>query len=69
MTRSKRKEAEINMLWDIEHDELTAQTASEAYIKITAAERIMQDLDIDYEPIVLPKVVQNLLIPFTGETV
>ncbi len=66
---AKRKEAEINMLWDIEHDELTAQTASEAYIKITAAERIMQDLDFDYEPIVLPKAVQDLLIPFTGETV
>ncbi|NMM40565.1 site-specific integrase [Pseudoalteromonas arctica] len=66
---AKRKEAEINMLWDIEHDELTPRTASEAYIKITAAERIMSDLNFDYEPIVLPKAVQDLLIPFTGETV
>lgn len=66
---AKRKEAEINMLWDIEHDELTPQTASEAYIKITAAERIMNDLGIEYEPVVLPKLVQELLIPYTGVTV
>lgn len=66
---AKRKEAEINMLWDIEHDELTSQTASEAYIKITAAERIMSDLDIEYEPVVLPKPVQELLIPYIGVTV
>jgi hypothetical protein len=61
---AKRKEAEINMLWDIEHDELTAQTASEAYIKITAAERIMNDLGISYEPVVIPKEVEALLLPF-----
>ncbi|MGR6837563.1 site-specific integrase [Aliivibrio wodanis] len=60
---AKRKEAEINMLWDIEHDELTPQTASEAYIKITAAERIMNDLGISYEPIELPQEVKELLIP------
>jgi integrase len=60
---AKRKEAEINMLWDIEHDELTPQTASEAYIKITAAERIMNDLGISYEQVVMPKEVQSLLIP------
>ncbi|WP_086774654.1 site-specific integrase [Vibrio coralliirubri] len=59
-----RKEAEINMLWDIEHDELTPQTAAEAYIKITAAERIMNDLDISYEPVEIPQEVENLLIPF-----
>jgi integrase len=63
---AKRKEAEIHMLWDIEHDELTPQTASEAYIKITAAERIMSDLGIGYEPVVLPKPVQELLIPYIG---
>ncbi|AZG36413.1 site-specific integrase [Shewanella psychromarinicola] len=61
---AKRKEAEIHMLWDIEHDELTPQTASEVYIKITAAERIMKDLDISYEPVVIPQEVQDLLIPF-----
>lgn len=61
---SKRKEAEIHMLWDIEHDELTPQTASEVYIKITAAERIMKDLDISYEPVVIPQEVQDLLIPY-----
>jgi integrase len=66
---AKRKEAEIHMLWDIEHDELTPQTASEAYIKITAAERIMTDLGIEYEPVVLPKPVQELLIPYIGVTV
>ena len=66
---AKRKETEIHMLWDIEHDELTPQTASEAYIKITAAERIMKDLGIEYEPVVLPKPVQELLIPYTGVTV
>ncbi|MFS1461744.1 site-specific integrase [Vibrio lentus] len=60
---AKRKEAEIHMLWDIEHDELTPQTASEVYIKITAAERIMKDLDISYEPVVIPQKVQDLLIP------
>ena len=66
---AKRKEAEINMLWDIEHEELTPQIASEAYIKITAAERIMNDLGIEYEPVVLPKPVQELLIPYMGITV
>jgi hypothetical protein len=66
---AKRKEAEINMLWDIEHDELTPQTASEAYIKITAAERIMNDLGIEYEPVELPQALQELLIPYTGVTV
>lgn len=63
---AKRKEAEIHMLWDIEHDELTPQAASESYIKITAAERIMTDLGIEYEPVTLPKPVQELLIPYTG---
>lgn len=61
---AKRKEAEINMLWDIEHDELTPQTAAEAHIKITAAERIMNDLDISYEPVKIPQEVAELLIPF-----
>ena len=61
---AKRKEAEIHILWDIEHDELTPQSASEAYIKITAAERIMKDLDINYEPVTLPDEVKNLLIPY-----
>ncbi|MBE3685608.1 site-specific integrase [Vibrio parahaemolyticus] len=59
---SKRKEAEINMLWDIVHDELTPQTASEAYIKITAAERIMKDLGINFEPVELPQQAKDLLI-------
>ena len=61
---AKRKEAEIHMLWDIEHDELTPQTASEAYIKITAAERIMNDLDINYDPVKIPQEVKELLIPY-----
>ena len=61
---AKRKEAEINMLWDIEHDELTPQTATEAYIKITAAERIMNDLDFSYKPVEIPKEVEDLLVPF-----
>ncbi|HDZ9465243.1 TPA: site-specific integrase [Vibrio cholerae] len=61
---SKRKEAEINILWDIEHDELTPQTASEAYIKITAAERIMKDLGIKFEPVELPQQAKELLVPY-----
>ncbi|ENM3754252.1 site-specific integrase [Vibrio cholerae] len=61
---SKRKEAEINILWDIEHDELTPQTASEAYIKITAAERIMKDLGIKFEPVELPQQAKKLLVPY-----
>lgn len=61
---AKRKEAEIHMLYDIEHNELTSQTASESYIKIQAAERIMSDLGIDYEPVVFPNEVRDLLIPF-----
>ncbi|EOX1768191.1 site-specific integrase [Vibrio cholerae] len=60
---AKRKEVEINMHWDIEHDELTPQTAAEAYIKITAAERIMNDLGVNYEPVELPPRVKELLIP------
>ncbi|UQN44458.1 tyrosine-type recombinase/integrase [Agarivorans sp. B2Z047] len=61
---AKRKEAEIHMLYDIENNELTPQTASESYIKIQAAERIMGDLGIDYEPVVFPNEVRELLIPF-----
>lgn len=61
---AKRKEAEIHMLWDIEHDELTPQSASEAYIKITAAERIMKDLELSYEPVEIPQEVQDILIPY-----
>ncbi|TKF27193.1 site-specific integrase [Vibrio kanaloae] len=61
---AKRKEAEIHMLWDIEHDELTPQSASEAYIKIMAAERIMKDLELRYEPVEIPQEVQDLLIPY-----
>ncbi|HHX8527187.1 TPA: site-specific integrase [Vibrio diabolicus] len=61
---AKRKEAEIHMLYDIENNELSPQTASESYIKIQAAERIMNDLGIDYEPVVFPNEVRGLLIPF-----
>ena len=61
---AKRKEAEIHMLYDIENDELTPQTASESYIKVKAAERIMDDLGIDYEPVIFPDEVKNLLIPY-----
>lgn len=61
---AKRKEAEIHMLYDIENNELTPQTASESYIKIQAAERIMSDLGIDYEPVVFRNEVRDLLIPF-----
>lgn len=61
---AKRKEAEIHMLWDIEHDELTPQTASESYMKIQAAERILRDLDIDFEPVTFPDEVTNMLIPY-----
>ena len=61
---AKRKEAEIHMLYDIENNELTPQTASESYIKVQAAERIMHDLGIDYEPVVFPDEVKNLLIPY-----
>ncbi len=61
---AKRKEAEIHMLYDIENDELTPQTATESYIKVQAAERIMDDLGIDYEPVIFPDEVKNLLIPY-----
>ncbi|MEX3073744.1 site-specific integrase [Vibrio alginolyticus] len=61
---AKRKEAEIHMLYDIENDELTPQTASESYIKIQAAERIMKDLNVDFEPVTFPDEVKNLLIPY-----
>ena len=61
---AKRKEAEIHMLYDIENNELTPQTASESYIKVQAAERIMDDLAIDYEPVIFPDEVKNLLIPY-----
>ena len=63
-----RKEAETHMYFDIEHNELTPQTASESYIKITAAQRIMDDLGIEYEPVEFPKAVKKLLIPQTGVT-
>ncbi len=61
---AKRKEAEIHMLYDIENNELTPQTAAQSYAKIQAAERIMSDLGIDYEPVVFPNEVTEILIPF-----
>ncbi|MEF1291904.1 site-specific integrase, partial [Vibrio sp. M260118] len=61
-----RKEAEEHMHYDIIHNELTAQTASELYIKITAAQRIMDDLGLNFEPVVFPKEVQDVLIPHIG---
>lgn len=61
---AKRKEAEIHMLYDIENNELTPQTASESYIKVQAAERIMDDLGIDFEPVIFPDEIKNLLIPY-----
>ncbi|MBY8010892.1 tyrosine-type recombinase/integrase [Vibrio fluvialis] len=61
---AKRKEAEIHMLYDIENNELTPQTASESYIKVQAAERIMDDLGIEFEPVIFPNEVKNLLIPY-----
>ncbi|MGL1258110.1 site-specific integrase [Vibrio parahaemolyticus] len=61
-----RKEAEIAMNYDIENNELTPQTASESYIKITAAQRIMDELGIDYEPVEFPPQVNELLIPHIG---
>jgi hypothetical protein len=63
-----RKEAEEHMYYDIMHNELTPQTASESYIKITAAERIMNDLGMEYEPVVFPIALQELLIPQIGVT-
>lgn len=63
-----RKEAEIHMHYDIDNNELTPQTASELYIKIIAAERIMSDLNIDYEPVIFPQSVEALLIKHKGVT-
>lgn len=63
-----RKEAETHMYFDIEHNELTPQTASESYIKITASQRIMDDLGIEYVPVKFPKAVKELLIPQIGVT-
>ena len=59
---AKRKEAEIAMQYDISNDSLTPQSAAECKIKITAAEQIMTDLGLDYEPVVYPKEVTNILI-------
>ncbi|HGF3774358.1 TPA: site-specific integrase [Vibrio parahaemolyticus] len=61
-----RKEAEEHMHYDIMHKELTLQAASESYIKITAAQRIMDDLGMEYEPVSFPEAVQDLLIPHIG---
>lgn len=61
---SRRKEAEINMLYDIENDALTPSSASESYITISAAERIMDSLEMDYEPVSYPKEVSDMLISF-----
>lgn len=63
-----RKEAEEHMYYDIMHNELTPQSASESYIKITAAERIMNDLGMNYEPVEFPHTIQELIIPHTGVT-
>ncbi|EGR1057175.1 hypothetical protein EFU43_18375 [Vibrio cholerae] len=48
----------------VDHYKLTPQTASESYIKVQAAERIMDDLGIDFEPVIFPNEVKNLLIPY-----
>lgn len=41
-----------------------AEQLPESYIKVKAAERIMEDLGIDYEPVIFPDEVKNLLIPY-----
>ena len=61
---ANRKSAEINMLYDIEHGELTASSATESYKKIIAAQRIMDDLDVVYDPVVFPPEVKGVLVPF-----
>ena len=63
-----RKEAETHMYFDIDHNELTPQTASESYIKITAAQRIMDDLGIEYEAVKFPNAVKEMLISQIGIT-
>lgn len=61
---ANRKSAEINMLYDIEHGELTPQSAAESYKKIEAAQRIMSDLDVEYDPVIFPPEVKGILVPF-----
>lgn len=61
---ANRKSAEINMHYDIEHGELSPQSASESYKKIVAAQRVMGDLGLEYEPVVFPPEVKDLLIEF-----
>ncbi|MGK0270656.1 MAG: hypothetical protein ACI88H_001303 [Cocleimonas sp.] len=58
---AKRKEAEVNMYYDIANDELTASNAAAAYKAIFAAERIMKDLSVDFEPVKFPIEVVDLL--------
>lgn len=64
---AKRKEAEESMHYDILHDELTPQSATECEMKITAAEQIMTDLGIDFEPVIYPQEVSDILIKWETE--
>lgn len=64
---AKRKEAEEAMHYDILHDELTPQSATECEMKISAAEQIMTDLDIDFEPVTYPQEVSDILIKWETE--
>ncbi len=61
---SNRTSAEINMLYDIENGELTPSSATESYKKIIAAQRIMDDLGVAYEPVIFPSEVKGVLVPF-----
>jgi integrase len=61
---ANRKSAEINMLYDIEHGELTTSSATESYKKIIAAQHIMKDLDVAYDPVVFPPEVKDILVTF-----
>jgi len=64
---AKRKEAEEAMHYDILHDELTPQSATECEMKISAAEQIMTDLGIDFEPVTYPQEVSDILIKWETE--
>ena len=51
---------ELNML--IEQHDLNASSASLNYMKIKAAERIMNDLEFDYEPYQFTKDIEDMVI-------
>ncbi|HIF9347000.1 TPA: integrase [Photobacterium damselae] len=65
---SSRMDAMRDLGFMIEMNDLNSSSATRCYMQIKAAERIMTDLDFDFEPYLFTKEVESMII-VTGEVI